>query len=151
MAGEELLAAGLIRFVCRFDAGEYWLAHEELEELWLSDRRDVYKGLIHLAAACLHLERGNHAGAGTKFGSARHHISNDAAALPDLDTDRLLAAIAEVADNLPAETEAPRSLRLQDFIQLGQGAPTVEPVELPYRVQRHGQGYRPGRDPHRRD
>ena len=55
--------AQILRYVARFDRREYWLAHEELEELWLIDRRDFFKGLIQVAAAFLHVERQNWRGA----------------------------------------------------------------------------------------
>ena len=48
-----------VAFFRCFNAGQYFEAHEVLEELWLADRRgpigDFYKGLIQLAGAMVHL------------------------------------------------------------------------------------------------
>ena len=47
-------------FVC-FNRGEYFEAHDVLEELWLEDRHgadgDFFKGLIQLAGAFVHLQK----------------------------------------------------------------------------------------------
>ena len=52
---------------CRqFNAHEFFECHETLEEIWqeeVSDVRDLYKGLIQLAAAYVHITRGNFIGA----------------------------------------------------------------------------------------
>lgn len=50
----------------RFNAREYWLAHEALETVWRSiieeNERRTWQGLIQAAAALLHRERGNRHG-----------------------------------------------------------------------------------------
>ena len=49
-----------------FNAGRFFEAHEHLEEIWQNERgpvRDAYKGLIQIAAAFVHLTRGNYPGA----------------------------------------------------------------------------------------
>lgn len=47
----------------RYNAGEHWHAHEVLEDLWRAtaepERRRFYQGIIQLAAAFVHAERGN--------------------------------------------------------------------------------------------
>jgi predicted metal-dependent hydrolase len=54
-----------------FNAGLYWEAHEAWEEAWVPDRhgpdRGFYKGLIQVAAGCLHYRRGNRRGALNKW------------------------------------------------------------------------------------
>ena len=43
-------------------AGEYFEAHEELEDEWrvaIADERDFLQGLVHVAVAWLHASRGN--------------------------------------------------------------------------------------------
>ncbi|MBA2479576.1 MAG: DUF309 domain-containing protein [Planctomycetes bacterium] len=60
-----------------FDAGEHWHAHEVWEALWKDDRapdRDYLKGLIHYAAACYHVKRGNLRPALRLLGSGRAHL-----------------------------------------------------------------------------
>ena len=92
--------------VRRFDAGEYWHAHEVWEEAWKADdgaNRDRWKGLIQIAAACYHLARGNRRPVAWLLGRARHHLSiHDAAEWP-FDRDALLELIEEVAACEPGD------------------------------------------------
>lgn len=62
-----LLAAGIELF----NSGRYWDAHEVWEREWTPDRRGpdagFYKGLIQVAAGCLHYGRRNRRGAVNKW------------------------------------------------------------------------------------
>ena len=52
--------AELAEFVERFNAGRYWESCEVLQEAWALNRSNAfYKGLIQLAGALDHLERGS--------------------------------------------------------------------------------------------
>jgi len=61
----------LQRGVALFNQGRYWDAHEAWEEAWMPDRRGpdggFYKGLIQVAAGCLHYGRRNRRGAVNKW------------------------------------------------------------------------------------
>jgi hypothetical protein len=49
-----------------FNAGKFYESHEHFEEIWQYERgtcRDAYKGLIHVAAAYVHLSRAKYPGA----------------------------------------------------------------------------------------
>ena len=53
-----------IQFFQHYHQGEYWEAHEVLEELWQQDRtNDFYHGLIQVAAIMHQLDRGKVLGA----------------------------------------------------------------------------------------
>lgn len=56
-----------------FNSGRYWDAHEIWEREWTPDRRGAdagfYKGLIQVAAGCLHYGRRNRRGAVNKWRS----------------------------------------------------------------------------------
>lgn len=53
-----------IQFFQYYHQGEYWEAHEVLEELWQQDRtNDFYHGLIQIAAIMHQLNRGKVRGA----------------------------------------------------------------------------------------
>jgi predicted metal-dependent hydrolase len=56
----------LERGVELFNQGRYWEAHEAWEQAWVPDRygpdRGLYKGLIQVAAGCLHHRRRNRRG-----------------------------------------------------------------------------------------
>lgn len=52
--------------VALFNAGQWYAAHDGFEELWhetAGPLRPVLQGILQLAVAQLHLERGNHRGA----------------------------------------------------------------------------------------
>jgi uncharacterized protein len=56
---------GLERGLELIRSGEYFDAHEELEDEWReapAEERDFLQGLVHVAVAWLHAERGNRPG-----------------------------------------------------------------------------------------
>lgn len=72
-AGSPYLVEGLRLF----REGQYFLAHETLEELWAEapgPERPFLQGLIQLATGFHHLVRGNLAGAALQFGKARARL-----------------------------------------------------------------------------
>ena len=70
--------AGLERGIDLFNSGEYWDAHEAWEQEWMRDRQgpdgDFYKGLIQVAAGCLHYGRHNRRGAQNKWRSGADYL-----------------------------------------------------------------------------
>ncbi len=58
---------GNFRQACNeFNSGRFFDCHETLEEIWQQEQgavRDLYKGLIQIAAAYVHVTRPNHYGA----------------------------------------------------------------------------------------
>ncbi len=69
-----LLAEG----VDLFNSGRYWDAHEVWERAWTPDRRGAdsgfYKGLIQVAAGCLHYGRRNRRGAMNKWRTGADYL-----------------------------------------------------------------------------
>jgi predicted metal-dependent hydrolase len=65
------MSAGLGEGVDLFNQGRYWDAHEAWERVWTADRggpdAGFYKGLIQVAAGCLHYTRRNRRGAVNKW------------------------------------------------------------------------------------
>jgi len=61
-----------------FNKGEYWEAHEVWEREWFPDRKGpdsgFYKGLIQVAAGCLHYKRHNRRGAVNKWRSGADYL-----------------------------------------------------------------------------
>ncbi|MDQ6771369.1 MAG: DUF309 domain-containing protein [Candidatus Dormibacteraeota bacterium] len=101
-----------------FDQGLYWEAHEAWEEAWTPDRhgsdRGFYKGLIQVAAGCLHSTRRNRRGTLNKWRSGvdylrpylpRHRGVELAALVAAIEACR--AAVAAEADGWP-ELSLPR-------------------------------------------
>jgi uncharacterized protein len=70
--------AGLQRGIDLFNSGEYWEAHEAWEQEWMPDRKGpdagFYKGLIQVAAGCLHYTRRNRRGAINKWHSGADYL-----------------------------------------------------------------------------
>src|SRR5512145_1058725 len=49
-----------------FNAGEYFEAHEALENAWRAEPgqiRELYQGILQVAVTYLHIQRGNYSGA----------------------------------------------------------------------------------------
>lgn len=103
-------------FAC-FNAGQYYEAHDVLEDLWLEDRHHAdglfYKGLIQLAGAFVHLkkhhtrpdhpkDRGRLSPASRLFGLARRHLE------PFAPNHRHLqvAAVCQLCDRLATAISA---------------------------------------------
>jgi predicted metal-dependent hydrolase len=65
-----------------FNAGRYFECHEAWEEVWKhadGDAKRFYQGLIQLAVAILHVQRGNRHGAASVYAKACRNL----ASLPD--------------------------------------------------------------------
>jgi predicted metal-dependent hydrolase len=137
----------VLRFVARFDRRDYWLAHEELEDLWLEDRSDLYKGLIQVAAAFVHVDRNNWNGATKLLTSALGLLDGYPEREKGFDLDGIrhcaVAALAHVEElKRTGRRRFDESLRfdMRPFFAGTVRADLVEDVELPYRVRRHERG-----------
>ena len=68
----------LLRGIELFNSGLYWEAHEVWEAEWTPDRKGpdsgFYKGLIQVAAGCLHYTRHNRRGAVNKWRSGADYL-----------------------------------------------------------------------------
>lgn len=68
----------LQEFIRLFNEQAFFEAHEVLEELWRIEKgrdKDFYHGLIQIAAALLHVQRGNIYGARTLLARAAAYLS----------------------------------------------------------------------------
>ncbi len=72
------MTPGLRRGIDLFNSGRYWDAHEVWEHEWMPDRKGpeggFYKGLIQVAAGCLHYSRRNRRGAVNKWRSGADYL-----------------------------------------------------------------------------
>jgi predicted metal-dependent hydrolase len=72
------LPTGLDDGIKLFNSGHYWEAHEAWEGDWMPDRKGpdsgFYKGLIQVAAGCLHYTRRNRRGAVNKWRSGADYL-----------------------------------------------------------------------------
>lgn len=82
-----------------FEAGDYFAAHEALEHAWKAEAgpgRELYRGLLQIAVACLQIERGNYNGAVKMFWRARQWLAPLPAACRGVNTQALRTAAAAV-------------------------------------------------------
>jgi predicted metal-dependent hydrolase len=96
------MTTGLDKGIGLFNGGHYWEAHEAWEGDWMPDRKGpdsgFYKGLIQVAAGCLHYTRRNRRGAINKWRSGADYLR------PYLPAHRRvrLAPLVEAVDGLLA-------------------------------------------------
>jgi len=77
MASTNELPHPLREFFCLYAKGEYFDAHEVLEDYWLEEGRDpLLQALIQVAVAYYHYEAGNVAGSRALFASALHYLEH---------------------------------------------------------------------------
>jgi predicted metal-dependent hydrolase len=61
-----------------FNAGEYFEAHEALEDAWNAEPtkvRDLYRGILQIAVVYLHITRGNYDGAIKVYGRSQRWLN----------------------------------------------------------------------------
>lgn len=88
-----------LRYIELFNAHRFFDAHEVLELLWrreTGDRRSFYQGLIQLAVAFLHLQRGNLVGARSLHAKSHARLAPFVPLYCGLDLARLLPAVDAV-------------------------------------------------------
>jgi hypothetical protein len=90
-------ASALAAFLHAYDGGEFFEAHEILEPAWMGSpdqgERELLQGLIKLAAAFVHGQRGNPAGIAKNLRGARDRLLNATPGESRLDVAAILAAI----------------------------------------------------------
>src|SRR5512145_1086786 len=62
-----------------FNAGEYFEAHEALEDAWNAEPgkvRELYRGILQIAVVYLHITRRNYAGAVKVFGRSQRWLKD---------------------------------------------------------------------------
>lgn len=75
---DEAMTEGLTHGIELFNSGRYWDAHEAWEREWMPDRKGpdagFYKGLIQIAAGCLHYGRRNRRGTVNKWRTGADYL-----------------------------------------------------------------------------
>jgi len=94
----------LLLFAARlFDEERFWEAHEVLEQVWRSKRgkeREVLSGLIKLAAAYVHLQRGRRDGFFRLLTAALGHLSRwGPARYWSIDVERLASDVRRLIES----------------------------------------------------
>ena len=95
-----------------YQAGRHWHAHEALEDLWRAtrdpQRRRFYQGIIQLAAAFVHAERGNMRGVQRLLAKAAAKLEGVSSPCLGLDVERLRRAMAAAGSEARAVEADPR-------------------------------------------
>jgi predicted metal-dependent hydrolase len=84
--------------------GEYFAAHELLEEAWRAaetDERDFFQGLVHVAVAWYQAGRGNRVGCERQLEKAKRRLSPYAPAHRALDVAGLVEQLEEAEGRFP--------------------------------------------------
>ena len=93
----DVRAAAVERGLAAYGRGAWYLAHEELEPAWMGTddpaERALLSGLIKLAAAYVHVARGNPLGVRTNLRGARDRLATAAGMLADPDGTAGAAAL----------------------------------------------------------
>jgi len=103
-----------------FNRGLYWEAHEAWEHEWVPDRKGpdsgFYKGLIQVAAGCLHYGRHNRRGAVNKWRSGAGYLRPYLPAHRGLRLDTLVTSVdgflAAMADGAWPDLVMPKIVQL---------------------------------------
>ncbi len=94
---------GLERGIALIRAGEYFEAHEELEDEWRdapAAERDFLQGLVHVAVAWLHAGRGNRPGCERQLEKAARRLSAYRPSHRGVDVDAVLDGVEQARDTV---------------------------------------------------
>ena len=97
-----------------FNAGEYWLAHEHLEEAWKEETgavRELYRAILQTAVVYLHVTRANYNGAIKVYGRVQKWINPWPGVCPGIEIGQLRQDMETVI----AEVKRLGPDRLADF------------------------------------
>ena len=84
-------------------AGEYFAAHEELEDAWRAAEpreRDFLQGLVHVAVAWYQAGRGNRVGCERQLEKARRRLASYAPAHRGVDIDGVLRQLESASETV---------------------------------------------------
>jgi uncharacterized protein len=91
-----------IRFIEKFNAGEYYECHDLLEEIWMEDKSNKFlQGLLQMAVGLYHFSGGNVKGARLMFANARKYLARYVPRYWDLDVDAVLRFLDDCTAALP--------------------------------------------------
>jgi predicted metal-dependent hydrolase len=96
----------LRRFAGLFAHGAFWESHEVLEVPWREGRSGFYKGLILLASAWVHVQRGNPRGIAAQLRKAVQALEPYRPAYLGVDVELLLAHAEAAQRTVAAHPDA---------------------------------------------
>jgi predicted metal-dependent hydrolase len=91
-------------------AGEYFAAHEELEDAWRAapaEERDFFQGLVHVAVAWYQAGRGRKIGTERQLAKAIRRLTPFAPSHRGLDLTALLTQLQDLHERRPLDLPPP--------------------------------------------
>jgi predicted metal-dependent hydrolase len=98
------MRSGYERGLALIERGEFFAAHEALEDVWRAappDERDFYQGLVHVAVAWYQAGRGNRIGCERQLAKAERRLSPYTPAHGGLDVADLIEQVRAAAGTFP--------------------------------------------------
>ena len=105
MRSRSEVQSGLERGLQLVDRGEYFAAHEALEEAWRAAEqaeRDFFQGLVHVAVAWYQAQRGNRVGCERQLAKAERRLAPYAPVHRGVDVAGILRQVAAARAAYPA-------------------------------------------------
>ena len=99
-ADAKAISEGLARGLALIRSGEFFAAHEELEDAWRAaerPERDFLQGLVHVAVAWYQAGRGNRVGCERQLEKATRRLTPYAPSHRGVDLDDLLVQLERAA------------------------------------------------------
>jgi predicted metal-dependent hydrolase len=93
----------LLQGIEEFNSGAFFASHETLEDIWIGEKhpaRRLYQGILQVAAALLHLERGNYRGAVTLLDKGALNLKPFTPLCQQVDVAGLLREIGRLREEL---------------------------------------------------
>ena len=99
-----MIEAGYRRGLELIERGEYYAAHEVIEDVWreaAQEERDFFQGLVHVAVAWYQAGRGNRRGCEGQLAKARRRLAPYAPVHRGLDVADLLVQVQSAGGSYP--------------------------------------------------
>lgn len=90
------------QFFIHFNEGDYYTCHDLLEEIWLTDRSNLFvKGLLQMSVAIYHYEYGNVKGARAMMAAAYEYLQAYRPKYWGIDLEKVLDFIEQCLSLFP--------------------------------------------------
>ncbi|WP_407656462.1 DUF309 domain-containing protein [Massilibacterium senegalense] len=94
------------QFFVAFHEEDYYTCHDLLEEIWLSDRENLFiKGLLQMSVALYHYGYGNIKGAREMMKTAKHYLQSYRPSYWGVNIEEVIVFIDECLHVIPKEIE----------------------------------------------
>lgn len=93
-------------FFIKFNEGDYYTCHDLLEEMWMTDKRNLFlKGLLQMSVAIYHYEYGNVKGARAMMKTAHEYLQAYRPKCWGLDLEKVYPFIEQSLSLIPRDID----------------------------------------------